>query len=104
MNFFLVETLPDVRPLRIIDPKEDSLLSEFQRELVQLAAFLNGDYFVTSFSSETNKNMTVREANSYVKRAVSRFLAAGKQAIKLGADGSAIVNMRSSLSGKIGSP
>lgn len=97
------ETLPDVRPLRIIDPKKDSLLSEFQRELVQLAAFLNGDYFVTSFSGETNKNMTIREANSYIERAVLRFLAAGRQAIKLGADGSAIVNMRSSLSSKIGS-
>lgn len=68
-----------------------------------MAAFLNGDYFVTSFSGETNKNMTIREANSYIERAVLRFLAAGRQAIKLGADGSAIVNMRSSLSSKIGS-
>ncbi|CAL9099155.1 unnamed protein product [Musa textilis] len=91
------EVLPDVPPLRNIDAKEDSLLSEFQRELAELAAVLNGDYFLSSFSRETSKQMKVREASAYVNGAVSRFLEAGKHAMRLGADGSAIVNMRSSL-------
>ncbi|WOL01721.1 non-specific phospholipase C6-like [Canna indica] len=98
------EILPEVPPLRNISAREDSWLSEFQRELVELAAFLNGDYFFTSLSRETSKQMTVREANAYVNRAVSRFLEAGKQAKKLGADGSAIVNMRSSLTSKTTPP
>lgn len=102
--FSFAETLPDVPPLRKIDPKEDSLLSEFQRELVELASFLSGDYFLSSFIQESSKQMTVRQANAYVKRAVSRFLEAGKQAKKLGADDSAIVNMRSSLTTKTRSP
>jgi len=41
--------------------------------------------------------MNVKEAHAYVRRAVARFVRASKEAIKLGADQSAIVDMRSSL-------
>lgn len=91
------ETLPDVAPLRTTEAKEDGALSEFQSEIVQLGAVLNGDHFLSSFPDEMGKKMTVKEAHEYVRAAVSRFIRASKEAIKLGADESAIVDMRSSL-------
>lgn len=91
------ETLPDVAPLRKTEAKEDGGLSEFQSEVVQLAAVLNGDHFLSSFPDEMGKKMTVKEAHEYAKGAVSRFIRASKEAVKLGADESAIVDMRSSL-------
>ncbi|XP_054807213.1 non-specific phospholipase C6-like [Prosopis cineraria] len=91
------ETLPEVTPLSRSEAKEDAGLSEFQSELVQLAAVLNGDHFLSSFPEEMSKKKSVKEADGYVKGAVSRFIRASKEAIKLGADESAIVDMRSSL-------
>ncbi|CAI0414624.1 unnamed protein product [Linum tenue] len=44
-----------------------------------------------------SKKMNVEEAHEYVKGAVTRFIRASKEAIKLGAHESAIVDMRSSL-------
>ncbi|XP_020213536.1 non-specific phospholipase C6 [Cajanus cajan] len=90
-------TLPDVTPLRITEAKENAGLSAFQSEVVQLAAVLNGDHFLSSFPDEMSKKMSVKEAHEYVRGAVSRFIRASKEAIKLGADESAIVDMRSSL-------
>ncbi|CAK8568110.1 unnamed protein product [Lathyrus sativus] len=90
-------TLPDVTPLRSTEAKENGSLSEFQSEVVQLAAVLNGDHFLSSFPDEMSKKMSVKEAHDYVTGAVSRFIRASKEAIKLGADESAIVDMRSSL-------
>ncbi|XP_027339043.1 non-specific phospholipase C6 [Abrus precatorius] len=90
-------TLPDVTPLRSTEAKENAGLSEFQSEVVQLAAVLNGDHFLSSFPDEMSKKMSVKEAHEYVRGAVSRFIRASKEAIKLGADESAIVDMRSSL-------
>jgi phospholipase C len=97
LNVCIPETLPDVTPLRRTEAKEDGGLSEFQSEVVQLAAVLNGDHFLSSFPDEMSKKMSVKEAHDYVKGAVSRFIRASKEAIKLGADESAIVDMRSSL-------
>ncbi|KAJ3683260.1 hypothetical protein LUZ60_013487 [Juncus effusus] len=91
--------LPQAPSLRPNQSKSDSWISEFQRELVELASVLNGDYFLSSFE-ETKMKMTVKEADSYIKRAISRFFQASKQAINLGADESAIVNMRPSLTTK----
>ncbi|RWR87030.1 non-specific phospholipase C6 [Cinnamomum micranthum f. kanehirae] len=91
------EVLPDVTPLRTTEAKEDGGLSEFQSELVHLAAVLNGDHFLSSFPDEISKKMSVKQAHAYVKGAVSRFTRASKEAIMLGADESAIVDMRSSL-------
>ncbi|KAK9748303.1 hypothetical protein RND81_02G049000 [Saponaria officinalis] len=90
-------TLPDVIPLRKTEADEERELSSFQREIVDLAAVLNGDHLLNSFPEEMGKTMNVREAHEYVTGAVSRFLRAGKEAVKLGADASTIVNMKSSL-------
>ncbi|KAH9613941.1 hypothetical protein KSS87_016153 [Heliosperma pusillum] len=91
------EVLPEVTPLRKTEPSEEKELSSFQREIVELAAVLNGDHLLNSFPNEMTKKMNVKEAHEYVTGAVSRFLRAGKQAVKLGADESTIVNMKSSL-------
>lgn len=93
----LAEFLPDVAPLRSTDADENKGLSQFQGELVQLAAVLNGDHYLSSFHDDMGKRMNVREAHEYVKGAVSRFIRASREAIKLGAEESAIVDMRSSL-------
>lgn len=91
------EVLPDVARLRKTEADEKRGLSEFQSEVVQLAGVLNGDHFLSSFPDEIGKKMNVKEAHEYVKGAVSRFIRASKQASKMGADESAIVDMRSSL-------
>lgn len=95
------ETLPEVTTsLRPWGPKEDASLSEFQVELVQLASQLNGDYVLNTYPS-IGKSMRVGEANRYVEDAVKRFLEAGKAAIRAGANESAIVTMRPSLTSRI---
>uniref|UniRef100_A0A0E0JD10 Uncharacterized protein n=1 Tax=Oryza punctata TaxID=4537 RepID=A0A0E0JD10_ORYPU len=95
------ETLPEVPPSSSSAKKEDGgWLSDFQRELVQLAAFLNGDYMLSSFAHEQediSSSMTVKQADAYVTRAVKSFLEASKRAKRLGANHSAIVTMRPSL-------
>lgn len=95
------ETLPEVAFERPTPPNEHGWLSDFQRELVELASFLNGDYMLTSLAQETRKKkMTVKQADAYVRRAITSFLQASKQALRLGANESAIVTMRSSLTSK----
>ncbi|KAK3043237.1 hypothetical protein RJ639_002480, partial [Escallonia herrerae] len=91
------EVLPDAAPLRRAEADENRGLSEFQSDVVQLAAVLTGDHFLSSFPDEMSKKMTVKEAHNYVRGALSRFITASKEAINLGADESAIVDMRSSL-------
>jgi phospholipase C len=96
----LAEKLPEVPFVRTRPAKGHGLLSDFQRELVELASFLNGDYMLTSFAQETQKKMTVKQADTYVRRAITSFLRASKQARRLGANESAIVTMRPSLTSK----
>lgn len=91
------EILPDAAPLRNTEADENRALSEFQTEVVQLGAVLNGDHFLSSFPNEMGKKMNVKEGHEYVKGAVSRFIRASKEAVNLGAAESAIVDMRSSL-------
>lgn len=86
--------------MRNTEAKENGGLSEFQGEIVQLAAVLNGDHYLSSFPDAMTKKMTVKEAHDYVRGAVSRFVRASKEALKLGADESAIVDMRSSLTSR----
>lgn len=91
-------TLPEVgkslRPLQ--GAREDAKLSEFQVELIQLASQLNGDHVLNTYP-DIGKTMTVAEANRYAEDAVARFLEAGKIALAAGANQSAIVTMRPSL-------
>lgn len=94
------EKLPEVkRSLRPFGPRENAKLSEFQIELIQLASQLNGDHVLNTYP-DIGKNMTVNEANQYAEDAVHRFLEAGKVAIRAGADESAIVTMRPSLTSR----
>jgi len=91
------ETLPEVTiSLRPHGPKEDERLSEFQVELIQLASQLVGDYVLNTYPN-MGKSMTVREANRYAETAVERFLEAGRAALRAGANESAIITMRPSL-------
>lgn len=94
---FTAAVLPDVVPLRRSEADEERQVSEFQSEVVQLAAVLNGDHYLSSFPDEMSKKMSVKKAHGYVSNAVSRFITASKEAIEMGADDSAIVDMRASL-------
>ncbi|KAM1494828.1 hypothetical protein ACFXTI_029154 [Malus domestica] len=95
------ETLPEVTTsLRPGRPREDSSLSEFQVELIQLASQLNGDHVLNTYPN-IGETMTVREANIYAEDAVKRFLEAGRAALKAGANESAIVTMRASLTSRV---
>lgn len=86
--------------LRPGGPREDKKLSEFQVELIQLASQLNGDHVLNTYP-DIGKSMTAGEANKYAEDAVKRFLEAGKAALKAGANESAIVTMRPSLTSRI---
>ncbi|KAL2488642.1 ATP-dependent zinc metalloprotease FTSH 7 [Forsythia ovata] len=91
------EKLPEVKmTLRPRGPKEDVSLTEFQIELIQLASQLNGDHVLNTYP-DIGKTMTVGEANRYAEDAVERFLEAGRMALLAGANESALVTMRPSL-------
>ncbi|KAF8394932.1 hypothetical protein HHK36_018871 [Tetracentron sinense] len=94
------ERLPEVvTSLRPRGPKEDVSLSEFQAELIQLASQLNGDHIFNTYP-DIGKSMTVGQANWYAEDAVARFLEAGRVALRAGANESAIVTMRPSLTSR----
>lgn len=94
------EKLPEVKvSLRPWGPREDTSLTEFQLELIQLASQLNGDHVLNTYP-DIGKGMTVGEANRYAEDAVKRFLEAGRTALKAGANESAIVTMRPSLTSR----
>lgn len=86
--------------LRPGGPREDVSLSEFQVELIQLASQLNGDYVLNTYPY-IGESMRVADANRYAEDAVKRFLEAGRAALKAGANESAIVRMRPSLTSRV---
>ncbi|XP_041998917.1 non-specific phospholipase C2 [Salvia splendens] len=90
--------LPDPVKIRETEANEDALLSEFQQELVLLAAVLKGENILTSFPRNIAQNMTVRQGADYMDEAVKSFLGAGLAAKKMGVDPEQIVKMRPSLS------
>ncbi|KAL2322378.1 hypothetical protein Fmac_026757 [Flemingia macrophylla] len=91
------ETLPNPVKIRQGGPNEDANLSEFQQELIQLAAVLKGDNIFTSFPGTIGKDMTVKQGKDYMDDAVSRFFEAGRYARKMGVNGEHIVQMKPSL-------
>ncbi|XP_057772466.1 non-specific phospholipase C1 [Salvia miltiorrhiza] len=94
------EKLPEVMvALRPRGPKEDEKLSEFQIELIQLASQLNGDYMLNSYP-DIGREMNVETGNRYAEDAVRRFLEAGRAALRAGANDSALVTMRPSLTSR----
>ncbi|KAL1555197.1 Phosphatidylglycerol/phosphatidylinositol transfer protein [Salvia divinorum] len=90
--------LPDPVKIRETDANEDAPLSEFQQELVQLAAVLKGENILSSFPCNIALNMTVRQGADYMDEAVKSFLEAGFAAKKMGVDPEQIVKMRPFLS------
>lgn len=75
--------------LRHKPTNEQAKITEFQSELVVLAAALNGGEKMTT----AGETMTVGEANYFVERAVARFLTTGRAQLRAGADPDALVKM-----------
>eukprot|EP00257_Ricinus_communis_P019892 XP_015578999.1 non-specific phospholipase C2 [Ricinus communis] len=89
--------LPTPAKIREGGAKEEAKLSEFQQELLQLAAVLKGDHILTSYPEKIGKEMTVKQGKEYMEDAVKRFFEAGLYAKKMGVDEEQIVQMRPSL-------
>ncbi|KDP43231.1 hypothetical protein JCGZ_22783 [Jatropha curcas] len=96
--------LPTPSKIRKGDANENAKLSEFQQELMQLAAVLKGDHILTSYPQNIGKQMTVKEGNAYMEDAVKRFFEAGLYAKKMGVDEQQIVKMRPSLTTRSSKP
>ncbi|KAF8379064.1 hypothetical protein HHK36_028491 [Tetracentron sinense] len=84
-------TLPDPKKLRESEANEEGKLSEFQEELVQMAATLNGDHRKDIYPHKLVENMTVLDAVKYVEDAFKKFLEGCDNAMKNGEDESNIV-------------
>lgn len=84
-------TLPDPVKQRDGGPKEEAKLSEFQEELVQMAATLNGDCKKDIYPQKLVEGMNVKDAINYVDNAFKKFLDDCDKAKKGGADESEIV-------------
>lgn len=69
-----IVTLPEPVKLREADAKEDAKLSEFQEELVQMAAALKGDHRKDTYPHKLVEDMNVSDASDYVHNAFNRFL------------------------------
>ncbi|KAF8009290.1 hypothetical protein BT93_J0324 [Corymbia citriodora subsp. variegata] len=98
------EQLPDPVKIRKGEANEDAKPSEFQQELLQLAAVLKGDHIFTSYPERFGKDMTVKTGKEYMEDAVKGFLEAGRYAKKMGVDGEQIVKMRPSLTTRPSKP
>lgn len=84
-------TLPEPPKLRDREAKEDGKLSEFQEELVQLAATLNGDCKKDVYPNKLVENMTVSDAAQYCHSAFDYFLKECEKAKHTGVDENQIV-------------
>jgi phospholipase C len=89
--------LPNPVAIRQGEANENAPISEFQQELTQLAATINGDHFLTSYPERIGKDMTVIKAKEYMDDAVKRFFEAGLYAKQMGVDAEQVVQMRPSL-------
>jgi len=87
-------TLPEPMELRRTEPVEHAPLSEFQEELVQLAAVLNGDHTKDSYPHKLVEGMTVAEAAKYCVDAFRAFLDECDRCNKCGEDGSHIPTVK----------
>lgn len=85
-------TLPEpTLKLRDGEAKEDAKLTDFQQELVQMAATLNGDYKKDIYPHKLVEEMTVAEGAKYVEDAFKKFRGQCEKAEAEGVDGSQIV-------------
>lgn len=87
--------------------QENKQISDFQAELVQMAACLKGDHKKKTYPYELVEKMTVKEAVEYVQDAWKKFLHECDESRKRGEDESTIVivtspkNSRRSFKGKL---
>ncbi|TVU44195.1 hypothetical protein EJB05_03630, partial [Eragrostis curvula] len=94
-------TLPEPVKLRSTDAVEEHTpLSEFQEELVQLAAVLNGDHTKETYPHKLVQGMTVAEAAKYCNDAFKAFLDECDRCKKCGEDGCYIPTLKPSLPDK----
>ncbi|KAJ1427859.1 Phosphoesterase [Sesbania bispinosa] len=84
--------LPDPIKLRETAANEEAKLSEFQEELVQLAATLNGDHRKSTYPNKLTENISVSEAVKYCENAFRTFLNECEKARQSGVDTSEIVH------------
>ncbi|XP_078182490.1 non-specific phospholipase C3-like [Carex rostrata] len=84
------ETLPEAKKLRERGANDDALISEFQSELVQLAAVLNGDHAKESYPDKLVQGMTVADAAQYTNDACQKFREECDRCIQAGMDESHI--------------
>ncbi|KAK6919856.1 Phosphoesterase [Dillenia turbinata] len=90
-------TLSEPVKLREVEAAEGNL-SEFQEELVQMAAALNGDHKKDIYPQKLVENMTVLDAIEYIKDAFQKFLDGCEKAKQDGADDEEIVCLEMSSS------
>lgn len=83
--------------LREFDPKEDGKLSEFQEELVEMAAVLCGDHHNNKgiFPHKLTEGMSVVSAAEYVQNAFNKFLQEYEKLKENGADENTIISIPS---------
>lgn len=98
------EQLPTPVRMRMGGANESAELSEFQQELLQLAAVLKGHNILTSYPEKIGKHMNVKQAKKYMDNAVRRFFQAGIYAKKMGVNEEQIVKMRPSLTTRSSKP
>ncbi|KAH0456691.1 hypothetical protein IEQ34_014598 [Dendrobium chrysotoxum] len=85
-------TLPEVKKMRTAEAAEGAPLSDFQQELVQLAAVLNGDHANPRiFPHALVQGMTVAEGAKYTQDAFKAFLQEAERCRNCGTDDSYIV-------------
>ncbi|KAJ1276094.1 hypothetical protein BS78_05G187900 [Paspalum vaginatum] len=83
------ETLPEPVPLRATEAEEQRGISDFQAELVQLGAALNGDHATEDYETDRLlEGMTVAEASEYCTGAFARFREECLRCQERGMDGS----------------
>lgn len=81
---------------RDFDAREDDELSDFQQELVQLAAAVKGDLTIDFSLDDLLKNINVGGGQTYVEDAFKKFFDEGKKAKENGADESETVPISNS--------
>ncbi|KAL6654889.1 hypothetical protein ACP70R_008354 [Stipagrostis hirtigluma subsp. patula] len=89
------EKLPEPVRLRSAEAEEHREISEFQTELVQLGAVLNGDHGTHAYENgKLAEGMTVAAAAEYCRDAFDRFLQECERCRECGMDGSHIPTVR----------
>ncbi|KAK8944947.1 hypothetical protein KSP39_PZI007866 [Platanthera zijinensis] len=86
-------TLPEVKKMKTTEAAEDRELSDFQRDLVQLASVLNGDHMKDIFPHGLVQGMTVAQAARYTQEAFKIFLHEAERCQGSGAGGSYVVEL-----------